>query len=323
MEYGALLQRAWRLTWQHRFLWILGLFAASSGVSCAGSGGGGGDVQELDDALGGPSPELDQLGRQLGVWLQENLGLIVLVAGLLLLLGLGFLVLSLIAQGGLTRASADLALGRPSSLGAAWRAGLGTFWRYAGLWLTLLGLGLLVAAVVVILAVLAVLAVQASGNPPALVAGLVILAILLALGVGLPIGVLASIVVTLALRAIALEAIGPVASLREGARLLRARPGACLMVWLLALAVSIAGGIALAIGALIVAVPLAILGFLLWLGTSSPPVVIAFAVVAGLVLLLVLLLLSGWLNAYIWTYWTLAYLRLQDRLDRQLNPQAV
>ena len=41
MDYGALVSRAWNLTWRHRFLWILGLFAGG-GVSSCGSGAGGG-----------------------------------------------------------------------------------------------------------------------------------------------------------------------------------------------------------------------------------------------------------------------------------------
>jgi hypothetical protein len=37
MEYGALIRDAWRLTWRHRFLWLIGLVA----------GGGGGGVWAL------------------------------------------------------------------------------------------------------------------------------------------------------------------------------------------------------------------------------------------------------------------------------------
>src|SRR5205823_15023746 len=35
MEYGRLLTDAFEITWRHRFLWVLGLFAGSS--TCSGS----------------------------------------------------------------------------------------------------------------------------------------------------------------------------------------------------------------------------------------------------------------------------------------------
>lgn len=40
MNYGSLIRDAWSITWWHRSLWVLGLFATSTVGSCSNAGGG-------------------------------------------------------------------------------------------------------------------------------------------------------------------------------------------------------------------------------------------------------------------------------------------
>src|SRR6266516_640188 len=106
MEYGNLVRRAWRLTWRNRFLWVLGLFAPSTVVSCSGSGGSGRSF-DFDTRSGAPSqlpPELSRLFEQVVVWVGQHLALIILGVAVALALGLLLLIVSLIAQGGIARA---------------------------------------------------------------------------------------------------------------------------------------------------------------------------------------------------------------------------
>ncbi|MEA3407226.1 MAG: hypothetical protein U9R48_04000 [Chloroflexota bacterium] len=43
MEYGKILERAWKITWRHKVLWIFGVAAVLFGAGNQGSGGGGGN----------------------------------------------------------------------------------------------------------------------------------------------------------------------------------------------------------------------------------------------------------------------------------------
>ena len=315
MDYGSLVEVAWRITWRHRSLWVLGLFAGGSvGGWNGGSGGSGPPTWNGDtDDLGRLAPEAGRVAEEVGRWLTANLGLVIAVVALLGLLGLVATIVSLIAQGGLSRATADLALGRPSSLGQAWRAGLRLFWRYAGLWLLLAAAGLAIAAIVIGLVVLVVL----GGGPlerdlpaVALAIGAVLLGLPLVL-VAFVVGIGVGIVVAYAQRAIALRELGPIEALLVGWRLLRANLGTSLVVWVLNLAISIAVGIGLAFGLLVVGGVLAIVGVVLWLIAGGPTALtIAYIAIAAVVLFAVLAVVAAASNTFFWTYWTLAYLRL-------------
>src|SRR5215212_3185685 len=125
------------MTWRHPFLWVLGLFAGGAAGASFGGGGGGGD--HARPRMDGTHLSGVDFGPEaMMAWATGHVGMIVGIAALLVLVVLTLLVVSLIAQGGMAGATAELATGRPSSFGRAWRAGVHLFWRYAGLWLLLL-----------------------------------------------------------------------------------------------------------------------------------------------------------------------------------------
>jgi hypothetical protein len=322
MDYGNLVRRSWLLTWRHRFLWVLGLFAGGAGVQCSGSGG------DIPTQIGPGSEEVEQLGLQLsralgeiGRWLSQNLGLVLLLIGLVVLIGLALLVLSFIARGAIARATSDLALGRPMSLGGAWRAGRQLFWRFLNLWLILFGLGLAAVALIGTLVGLAWLADQASGGSirAIFVAAGVLLGLLL-VAAFIPILIGLSIVVSFAERAMAVENVGPLAGLGTGLRLVRANLGTSLLAWLLSLALNIGSGIAVLLGLLVLAVPLGAIGVLMYLTAGASLGLLSYAVVAALLLAIALWLLGAVVNVYFWSYWTMVYLRFTSRLSSELEP---
>jgi hypothetical protein len=307
MEYGRLIVDAWRLTWRHRFLWILGLFAGgSSGFSGGGGPRWGMDQPRFDLLEPGPWRVLDVAAT----WLLANLGLIVLIAMLAAFVGVAFLILSLIAQGGMATATAELARGRDTSLGRAWRAGLRLFWRYAGLWLVLLALGAAIAAAIGAAVAGFIMTGGATNAPRAAI-------VAMALVVGVPLvlaavaaGIVFSIVVTFAQRAIAVENVGALTALRSSWQLFRAHVGTGLLVWLLGVVLGIGAGIAVAIGVVVVLIPLGFLGVAAWAVACGGSVLIGYFVLAVLALLAGILTFAAVANTYFWHYWTLAYLRL-------------
>jgi hypothetical protein len=321
MDYGQLIREAWQMTWRHRFLWPLGLLAGGVTGGSYGGGWGGGPAQRPDEprSPAPPTPGVDLTPADVARWAAENAGLIAAAVAVLALLGLLLLIVSVIAQGGMARATIDLAGGRETTFGGTWRAGRRLFWRFVGLWLLLAAAGLVVAAVVGgFAALVAGLAAAGDAGWPAALVGLAVgLPLVLA---GIVAGVVVSIILPYAQRAIAVGGIGPLAALRAGWLVLRAHPGASLLVWLLNLALGIAAGLAIGIAMLAVLVVLGIPGALVWSVAGFGAPTVAYLVVGGLLALAALLTLIGLSNAFFWSYWTLAYLRLAGRPEGQPVP---
>ena len=129
-----------------------------------------------------------------------------------------------------------------------------------------------------------------------------------------------SIVVVFAQRAIAVENVGPIDALRSGWQLARAHLGESLLTWLINIGLAIATALtaSFALGSGLVA-----LGGIGWAlfsfaGWTAPTV--AYIGLGGLAVLALMLTFAGIANAFFWTYWTLAYLRLSGRGGEEMAP---
>jgi hypothetical protein len=306
VNYGQMIRTAWAMTWRNRFLWVLGLLAGGATSGLFGNRVG----WRADRAdLGRMGPEVDQIGAMLARGLDGNVGLVVTLIALVVLLALAGVGLSCISQGGLAQATSDLAAGRASSFGRAWRAGVHLFWRYVGLW-ALLAAAALLGAMLVAGAIVLVLS---TGPTPGGLAVLgIVVAVLLGI-VGLVAGVALSIVVSFAQRAIAVEDLGPIEALRSGWRLLRGHLEPSLVVWAVSLGLGIVAGLAVAIAVGAGAAVLAVVGVAIWSALGLGAATIAYGALAGLALLLAALVAVAIANTFLWSYWTLAYLRLSGR----------
>jgi hypothetical protein len=315
MDYGRLLQDAWRLTWRHRFLWVLGLIAG--GQSCNfnfGSGGSpGGYPSGSRDPTGIP-PEMQRVMADLLAWATANVGLLIALGILLALLTLASFVVHFIAKGGLIGSMARLTAGEDLSLGSAWALGRGLAWRYVRLWLLLSGVTLLVVLGIGIIVALLVGVGQAS---PGLAIGLGVLLGGLVVLAGIPLAIGAFVALSYAERAIAIDELGARASVARGVQLLFDRLGPSLLLGLVFLGVAIGMAILVGIVAVILLIPLglAVLGAYLAWGISNGTMVVVGA--ALLVLLGALWAVSAVLNTYTAAYWTLGYLALTDRYSTE------
>jgi len=126
------------------------------------------------------------------------------------------------------------------------------------------------------------------------------------------VGSLLGIVLAYAQRAVVLEDTGVITAVRTGAGLVRQRIGTSLVLWLIALALSIGGGIALLIGLFISALPGLLIGLIFGAiaGAAGGNMLAVTLSGAGVVLFVALFIGSAALNTFIWHYWTVAYLRL-------------
>ncbi len=339
-----MIRQAWAITWRYRFLWLLGVLAGGAvGVPSMNRGGGANTrVRGDSDDLAQLKSALPGFTESVSDWVSANVGLLIGLAVLGFVIVLALIVLSVVAQGGMARATADLATGRPSSLGSAWAAGVRMFWRYVGLWLTLGAVAFVVGSAIAVCVGAAVLAFNVglpvvSGVIAALIVAAVVtsfvtvmlrmtrtsttprwlvvvasaLFALPVLPVLLVVALSVSIVVAFAQRAIAIDNVGPWTALRSGWQLARAHLGESFVTWLVNLGLALVAGIVLAVtiigGVLVLAAGGA--AVVLLTGFSVPTII--YASLAILVLLAVGLTVAGAANTFFWTFWTLVYLRLR------------
>jgi hypothetical protein len=265
MGYGAIIKRAWKITWRYRALWVLGLFAGVAGSS-GGGGGGNYNFNSLGSNSGSKSNPFSGVDGAAFVRALERLLPLIIVATLgLVIIGIVWWILSVAARGGLVFAVNEIEEGRPMKLGPAWNAGFARFWSIFGLSL-LLALPILVLVLVMMLLIFVpVLLPLVRGSQP----GAAVLApICGTLVIGVPLLLVLSIVLgllrELALRYVMLSGHGAFAAIGESWRAFRGRFKDTSLMWLISLGLNLAAGFALAIPlvilTLLVVIPAVIAG---------------------------------------------------------------
>lgn len=308
MDYWALIKDAFGLTWRNKYLWFFGFFV---GLGSGGGGGGGGTG-------GGGDGGFDQQGSAeiasvSGVALQTGPAEWLLILGLVvvgLVLFLVLFALYLISQGGLTESVAAVERGERRSFSSTWRAGTRFFWRVLGQVLVFVGIVLgLLLAVGIPMGVLIALAFATDSVAFQVLS--VLLAVPVVIVLLLVVFVVVAVIRQFARRELVLRGSGVLASVGGGYRMFRRNAGRSLLVWLIQLGVMLAAGIAFIIAALLV-------GLLLFLPTiilaaaEMTSVAVVTGVIAGLILVPLLIVGVSILGTFNHSYWTLAYLRLEN-----------
>lgn len=263
MDLGAIINRAVKITWNYKTLWILGFLAA------LGSGGSGSGF----NFNFGSNTTLNQRSGQLPPWMQDIVRHpepFVAAAGVLaclfIIIGIAFAVISIIARGGLIAGVQQIETEGATTFGSAWKSGAARFWQLLGLSLLVaLPLILLVIVLIIIGAVAfggiiaAAVASDRSGTSnPAGIGGLIIGGITVfccLLCVLVVYGLLAEALTTFGERSIMIEKLGVTASLSKAWSLFRANLGNIILMALLMGVISLVIGIITGTVALIVLAP--------------------------------------------------------------------
>jgi hypothetical protein len=302
MPYLELVSRSFTISWRHKYLWLLALFA--------GEGTGGASFSYQYPApirrMGGSGPDFGSIPQQVSDWIGQHLAVLVAASVLLILLAIAYFVLAAVCEGSLVRVSAEHDAERPFGLRIAWRCGVATIGTIIRLRLLLIALGLPVVIVLLALVAGFVATIATRNVGPAVALGLVGLLVIV---VAIPYLIYLHFLDRLGTRAAVLEQLGARAALVRGHRLVRKRLGRVLLVWLLSIAIAFAIGICSAILLGILAVP----AFLIGIGAYTTGTAVLWVVVAILVLILlpVALTVRGFSLAQYSTYWTLAFRRLE------------
>jgi len=284
VDYGEILTRTWQITWRYKGLWVLGLLAGCGTGGGGGGGGGSGSGWEY-------SADSSQIGQaMLGIpgWVWIALG----VAALALILL--FLVLGVIATGGLIAAFRQADEGKDVRLGEAFRLGTRYFWRLLSFRLVMLLFGVVLAGLVLVAAI-----------------GSLGICLIPLICIGIPLAFLITVYVSLAQVALIDDEQRTLDGFRRGWEVLRASPGPALLMGLILLG----GGL---IVALILAVPIFLLMLPLFVALASEEqtVVVGGVLIASLCtlgLLPILLVVNAVLQTFLNGAWTLTYRRLTGK----------
>jgi hypothetical protein len=309
MPYWELVTRSFTISWRHKYLWLLALFAGESGGSFSFNSPGSPSGSLPGSNGSGSSPNLAGINQQITHWLADNIGLILGASAAIILVAIAFFVLAAVCEGALVRAAAEHDAERPFGLRWAWQVGTATMGTMIRFRLLLIALGLPLLALFVGLALGFVAAI--TGQNGGAIAFLALFGFVFILA-AIPYSIFLFFLGRLGTRALVLEQLGAVASLGRAYALIKGRLGRLLLVGLLSIAVGIVVGIGFLIVGAILVVPAVLITIAAYASHSSAWwVAIALAV---LILLPVLLVISAFLSAQTSTYWTLAFRRLE--IDR-------
>lgn len=307
MPYTELLRRALQISWRHRWLWLLALFAAETG------GGGGGNFSSRVSGNPFPNRNPPPSGQPFNPsvvtdWVQQHAALLVAAGVAVLVLWILLFLLSCACAPALVRGVEEIEAGRPAGLRRAWGLGLERFGAVLRLrlvllliWLAVLVLfGLLVAAGIVLFSA------RSYGG----------LAVVIAAGISLAgfvflLSLVLGFIAPLALRSAALEAQPGWAALRRAYALTMHRPGRVLACWGLMLACQLAFGLVAAVVTLAVGAPAALAVFAA-VAAGQLVLAIVTGVVVGVVLGGALLVAGAAFAAFYGSFWTLAFARLES-----------
>jgi hypothetical protein len=305
MDYGAVLSRAWHITWRYKALWILGILAGCSG---SGGGGGGGRGSTSFSNFGGNGqgngPEFfNNIPEE--TWIIIALGLLCLVLLLIVL----FVVLGAIGKGGLIAGFNLVDEGETVGLRQAFNLSLTYFWRVLAIQILVGAAWFLTILVFAILALGAVLVTL----------GLALICILPIICLLIPLAAAVNVFATLAQNAVIVEDQGVVEALGSAWETVKAHVGPVVVMTLILLVGGFIVGLLIGLPVLALLAPV-IAGLLIGSQTSITSGLAIFGLCL-VVYIPVAILLNGVLQTYINGSWTLTYRRLTDRSGVETLPE--
>jgi hypothetical protein len=297
MPYWDIVTRSFKISWNHKYLWLIALFSGEAG-------GGFNFNYSQRSSRTTSAPDVGNVQQQIATWLSDHAGLVVAVVVIWLVLVVAFFLLAAVCEGATVRASAEHDAERPFGLRLAWRMGVHTMWVIVRFRLLLIALYLPLVVLIVawFVGLVAALASHNRGATlPLALTGLLLLIVWIVYAVYL------FFLDRFGTRAVVLEERAARASIARAHRLLFKRFGRALLVLLLAIGVAFVLAIVLACFSLIFILPLALLGAVA--ASTAPGALLPLVALSLIILVPLYLVVAGFLAAQGSTYWTLAFRR--------------
>lgn len=296
IDLGKILTRSWQIIWNHKVLWIFGIFAgfaSGNGGSSNSGGSGSSDGGYPSEFTGNPERVFGEMGN----FFQEYMLIIIAVCLALILLSFAFYALGMMGRIGILKGVYKLEDGASSLIFAElWSESMPYFWRFFGLNF-LIGL-----AFFVILVPFIIIAIATAGIGLACLLPFICLLI--------PIGWAVNIILEQAQAAIVAEDLTMFDGLKRGWELAKSDIGGMIVL-------SLVLGVGGAIIGFVIAIPLiaAMVPFFIgMMGGYQPgdalPATVWVSIACCGIYLPVLIGLNGVMTAYIKTAWALSYKQL-------------
>lgn len=300
MNYLGIIKRAYQITLNHRYLWILGILA----------GGIGGGVRGLNISL--PSNTsfktdkfdqiiLDKYPTLIDFW-NQYWGPILVIVFALILLGIIFTIISVVSQGALLGAVESAEKKETNNFWQGIGFGFRKFWQVFGIGLFL---ALLVILSLIILVVPLIIFIISKIWVLAVVYGLLLFFINLVFYLFL------GIIFPYSLRMAVLGNLGVRGAIKNSWSFFNKNWQEIVIIWLILCAIGIGIGIGLILLFLLVGGLLAGIGLAIFL--ISKIALYIYAGVFGLALVALMIIISGIINAFNSSVYTLTYLELSKK----------
>jgi hypothetical protein len=296
MNFAEVLDRAWKITWKHKVLWIFGILAGCARGRAGGGFGGGSGWRQGQPFSPNTTLGVQQFFAGIVQWIGGHLWVVALFVLLAVVLVLLAMFLGTIGRIALIRGTFEADGGAEKlAFGALFRGSLPFFWRVFGLTF-LIGL-----AFFIVLMPLIVFGVVTAG-----IGFLCILPLLCVLAV---LAWVVGIVVHQVNAAMVIENLGLADGVRRGWDVVKRNVGSVLVIWLITGVIGLVVGFVIVLPVLLIVIPAAI-GFAAAGRQLSSTFLVAGAACLT-IYLPVLLVAGGILTTYTESLWTLTFLRLR------------
>jgi hypothetical protein len=305
MDFGYVLKRGWEIIWKFKVLWIFGILASCGQASGSSASNSGYRFSYHDTNI---SPQVEQFFNRLNPAIITILAIIAIVVSIVLVILI--VLLGTVGKVGLIRGTVKAEQGAERlTFGELWRDGLTYFWRVFGLNLLI---GLVIMFALLALFVLGIILTIGT-------LGIFLVCLIPLLCLLVPVMWVVSVIIEQANVALVVENLSITEAIKRGWQVAWNNIVTMLVMSLiLILGASIIGGVLIGLPLLVVAAPAAV-----GAATGTTEAIRNGLLVSGLLFIVylpVLLLLSGILQSYISSAWTLTYLRLTTK---PLQPQVV
>lgn len=317
MDYGQIISDAWRITWNNKYLWVLGFLAALT------SFGNNGNSSRYSFSEGDFASNPDMAMQMSAI----ALGLVCILG----LVGIVLWLISIAARAGLVDAVNRLDDGETLTLGKAFAGGRKAMWRLLGVYiLTYLPL-ILVVIVISIVAVVATGGAVAMStlveNPDELLTGgmvggfgLLALCLCLLACALIPVSIVLSFVAELGARATVIHKMRITESISHGWQVFRANMGSVILLAILLFVIGIM--VSIVVGMIMLPLALVFFGPAVISGIANDgslgALSIAWMIGGGLFLGIIGAALMSVYQTWISAVWTLAYKDLTGK-----KPEAI
>lgn len=300
IDYGDLIKRSYQILIRYKFLWLFGFIVAFTS-------GGYGNYSNFSSSEKSGN-EFQRNFKIFEKFSSINIALILFLIGIAIIIGIVFLILRYISTAALISSVDDIEKQRDASV----KKGFTNGWHH---WLYILGIDLVIFIPLTLIIIIILTILVGPGILliilKKMIAGIVLLVIgaLIAIVLIIALAIFSGLLELLSIRYKIIKNESVFASISLAFKLITAKIGQVIITWLITVAIGIITGIILAIPGLIFAAiffGLALISFALAILVAFPFVILfSFA--------------SGIIQTYISTLWTLAFLSLDEGLEKELE----